>query len=170
MSEPPAHRPIRKRIRLAGYDYITPGYYFATICTKEKRKLLCEIVGTGVLDGPDVRFTAYGEIAQKHLDEMSAFYPDLLVEKYVIMPNHIHLLIHILGCGSGPSRTPVPTNSKISMFVSTFKRFCNKEYGQNIWQSRSHDHVIRNEQDYSKIWEYIENNPRKWADDCFFIE
>ena len=71
--------------------------------------------------------------------------------------------------------TPVPTkeikidnkNSAVSKFVSTFKRFCNKEYGENIWQPRYYDHVIRNQQDYNTIWEYIENNPRKWiANSC----
>ena len=53
--------------------------------------------------------------------------------------------------------------SEIARFVGTFKRFCNKEYGENIWQSRYYDHVIRNQQDYNEIWEYIENNPTKWA-------
>ena len=60
--------------------------------------------------------------------------------------------------------TPVPTNvnSVVSRFVSTFKRFCNKEYTKNIWQPRFYDHVIRGEQDYKEIWQYIENNPAKW--------
>ena len=49
------------------------------------------------------------------------------------------------------------------ILVGTFKRFCNKEYGSNIWQSRYYDHVIRNQQDYNEVWEYIENNPTKWA-------
>jgi len=69
------------------------------------------------------------------------------------------------------SKITVPTgeikidnrNSTVSKFVSTFKRFCNKEYGENIWQSRYYDHVIRNRRDYDEIWEYIENNPLKWA-------
>ena len=65
---------------------------------------------------------------------------------------------------------PVPTrgyeidrkNSTVSKFISTFKRFCNKEYEENIWQSRYYDHVVRNQQDYDEIWQYIENSPRKW--------
>ena len=160
----------RKTVRLKGYDYNSSGYYFITFCTKEKQKLLCDIIGTGVLDGPQTRLTAYGEIARKHLDIMSDFYDDLKVEKYVIMPNHVHLLIHVLKNGNVPAETLTSTNSKVSMFVSTFKRFCNKEYGMNILQSRSNDHIIRGEQDYMKIWEYIDNNPAKWADDCFYIE
>jgi len=59
-------------------------------------------------------------------------------------------------------------NSEISKFVSTFKRFCNKEYGENIWQSRSYDHVIRGERDYREIYEYISNNPGRWVEDRFY--
>ena len=96
---------------------------------------------------------------------MSAFYPHLSVDKYVIMPDHIHLLITISDANGHP-RTGVPTHkqertSEISRFVGTFKRFCNKEYGENIWQSRFYDHIIRNQQDYDEIWTYIENNPAK---------
>ncbi len=162
--------PKRKNIRLRGYDYDTPGYYFITVCTKDKKKLLCDIVDHGVLEGAEVYLTAYGKVAEKHLQAMGMFYEGLKVEKYVIMPNHIHLLIHIEGCGNEPLRMPVPANSKISRFVGTFKRFCNKEYGVNIWQGRSHDHVIRGEKDYLKIWQYIDNNPVKWTEDCFYTE
>ena len=65
------------------------------------------------------------------------------------------------------TETIVVTNEIIATalvphFVSTFKRFCNQEYGENIWQSRYYDHIIRNQRDYDEIWEYIDNNPRKW--------
>ena len=79
------------------------------------------------------------------------------------MPNHIHLLIVVNNAG-GQSRTPVPTraNSVISQFISTFKRFCNKEYGCNIWQARSYDHIIRTVQDYEDHLRYILENPLRW--------
>ena len=98
---------------------------------------------------------------------MSDFYDGLTVEKYVIMPDHIHLLIRISDPDGHPG-TGVPTEGKertstIARFVGTFKRFCNKEYCENVWQGRYYDHVIRNQQDYDEIWQYIENNPRKWA-------
>ena len=162
-------RPKRKTIRLQAYDYNTPGYYFITFCTKEKQKL-CDIVGTGLPDGPRIHYSAYGEEAVKRLEFMSDFYSDIRLEKYVVMPNHIHLLLHILDCGGGPSGRPVPTNSCISRFVGTFKRFCNRAYGQNIWQARSHDHVVRGEQDYLRIWEYIDTHPVRREDDCFYVE
>jgi len=171
--------PKRKTIRLKDYDYNSPGAYFITICTKNREEMLSEIiVGTGVLGGPHNNLTEYGNIADRYIINMNNFYNNISVDKYVIMPNHIHLLIRIIedkknetkhNCGkNGPPRTSVPTrDSVISRFVSTFKRFCNKEVGENIWQYRSHDHIIRNEKEYQKIWEYIETNPLKWEEDCF---
>ncbi len=160
----------RKKIRLENYNYNTPGYYFVTICTKGKQKLLCDIVGTGVLDGPQIKLTKYGEVVKKQADYMTGFYDDIKLDKYVIMPNHVHMLINIIQTDSGPSGMPVPTNSKISNFVGTFKRFCNKKIGENIWQYRSNDHIIRDYNDYLKIWNYIDTNPHKWAEDKFYIE
>lgn len=68
----------------------------------------------------------------------------------------------------GQASSPVPANSQIAQFISTFKRFCNREYGKNIWQLRSHDHIIRNETDYQKIWAYIDTNVIRWEKDCFY--
>lgn len=143
--------PKRKPTRLKDYDYNSAGYYFITVCTEDKQKILCDIVGIGVLDGPKTRLTEYGKIANRQLEIMRDFYDDIKIDKYVVMPNHIHLLIKIIKSDNGPSGKPVPTNSKISNFVGTFKRFCNKQYGKNIWQYRSYDHIIRGEQDYKEI-------------------
>ena len=169
--------PNRKPNRIAGYDYSQSGAYFVTICTQDRKKILSRISvgtplpgcpqepcdenghpGTGV---PTVELLWHGEVADKYIRQMDAFYNHLSVDKYVIMPDHIHLLVTIHG---GHPGTGVPTRtSEIARFVGTFKRFCNKEYGSNIWQSRYYDHVIRNQQDYNEVWEYIENNPTKWA-------
>ena len=94
---------------------------------------------------------------------MSEFYDGLKVVKYVIMPNHIHVMLFVLP--SGASRTSPPTikqHSLVSRFVSSFKRFCNKEYGTNIWQRNFYDHVIRNREDYDKHLKYIRDNPLRW--------
>ncbi len=161
--------PKRKSTRLKSYDYNAPGAYFITICTKDRKQILSHIcVGLGVLDEPKNKLTYYGKIADKYLTQMSNFYDNITLDKYVIMPNHIHLLIQIKSKPtSGSSRTPSPTNNEISRFISTFKRFCNKEYGRNIWQSLSHDHVVRNQKDYDRIWTYIEINPYKWEQDVY---
>ena len=164
-------RKSRKRVRLTGYDYSTPGVYFLTLCTEGRKCLLSRIVGTGVLDGPMVELFPYGEIAEKYIQQISDHYENLSVERYVIMPNHIHILLEVKG--SGPSGTPVPTpqNSTVSRFVSTLKRFCNREYGRNIWQARFYDHIIRDAADYDVHLKYICENPFGWhKDELFSVE
>jgi len=165
--------PKRKRTRLKYYDYSKPGVYFITICVKERKKLLSKIIDKGdEYEFPENVLTKYGEIANKYINKMNEFYDNISVDKYVIMPNHIHLLIRIFDNNqrNGPSGTPVPTNSTIAQFVSTLKRFCNKEYGENIWQTRSNDHIIRGENDYQNIWKYIDTNVYRWKLDCFYIK
>ena len=160
--------PNRKHTRLPGFDYSSTNTYFVTLCTKNKEKILSEIiVGNGVLDIPQIKLSAFGKIAEKYILQLNDFYDHISVENHIIMPNHIHLLIRIDDvCGA--SGTPHPTNMELPKFISTFKRFCNKEYGLNIWQTSYHDHVVRNEDDYNKIWQYIENNHLKWTDDIYF--
>ena len=164
--------PCRKRTRLNNFDYNSTGAYFITLCTKDRRCILSRVVGTGVPDGPLVQLTKYGKIADKYINSMNDYYKHITVEKYVIMPNHIHLLLRIPDLRGGPSGTPVPTvqNSAISKFVSSLKRFCNKEYGENIWQSRSYDHIIRGYEDYIETIRYIHENPIKWYYDELYIE
>ena len=166
--------PKRKPARLKEYDYTANGAYFITICTQNRKELLCSIVGTGVLDRPKIELSQYGVIAEEQIKKMNDFYDCISVEKYVIMPNHIHLLIS-LNSANGRSRPPVPTvinnaNSEISKFVGTFKRFTNKEYGKNIWQRSFYDHIIRGEEDFREIWEYIDGNPQKRRENCFTKE
>ena len=189
----------RKNTRLPGYDYNTPGAYFLTLCTENRRCLLARIVETDLLDGPKIELLHYGNIAAQYINQLNNFYDHISVESYVIMPNHVHILLQVKGeepsrtpvptdgdrMREGPSRTPVPTdgdgagegpsvtklpNSVVSRFVSTFKRFCNKEYGQNIWQSRSYDHVIRDQEDFDKHLQYIYENPFGWQKDEFYAE
>ncbi len=183
--------PNRKKTRLNVYDYDTPGAYFITICTKDRKQILSTInreeypstnetasrtVGTDVLGGPLLTLTKYGIVAEKYIKQLDEFYDNISVEEYVIMPNHIHFLLII----SGPPRTSVPTaetdaitptqKTILSKFISTFKRFINKEYGENIWQSRSYDHVVRNKQDYDEIVKYIYANPMRWYYDELYTD
>ena len=132
--------------------------------------MLSRVVGTGVLDGPLVELSPYGKIADKYINQLNDFYTNISVDSYVIMPNHIHIMLRVLD--DGPSGTPVPTiqNSVISRFVSTFKRFCNKEYGENIWQYRSNDHIVRNQKDYEEHLKYIHENPLRWYYDELYSE
>ena len=158
--------PTRKRNRLPEYDY-NAGVYFVTICTQDRRCILSDIlVGDGVLDVPKVQLSAYGEAVEQTLQDINSTYADISILKYVIMPNHIHLLVQIED--NGTSGTPSPTNKPLPRLVSTMKRFSSKKCGFQLWQRSYHEHVIRNEQDYLEIWNYIDGNPAKWIEDRYY--
>ena len=163
-------RQERKPTRLGGYDYSHDGAYFVTICTKDRRNILCDIVGGGALDAPQIRLTPIGEIVDTYIRSTNRI-PSVTVDKYVIMPNHIHLIL-IIRNEKGTSRAPSPTGSRpnqaIPHAVSTLKRFVNRDVGYNVWQRSFHDHVIRGEQDYLDIWRYVDENPYQWQEDCFY--
>ena len=162
--------PNRKGLRYEKHNYSSCGAFFVTICTENRKCLLSSVVGTGVLDCPSVKLSPFGDIAKKYIEQLNGFYEHIKVDCYVIMPNHIHMILFIPW--NGQSRTPVPTgaNSYVSQFISTFKRFCNKEYGKNIWQPRSFDHIIRNQADYQEHKNYIYNNPARWRFDKLYSE
>ncbi len=85
--------PKRKSNRLPQFDYGTVGAYFITICSRDKAKVFGRVVGGGVLDAPRVSPSPHGEIVIAQLEAMTNFYPDLQIEKYVVMPNHIHFIV-----------------------------------------------------------------------------
>ena len=163
-------RPERKPTRIKNYDYSSVGAYFVTICTKNRAEILSQIVGGDVPDAPIcIKLMPYGVIAEKYIKQLNDIYENISVEKYVIMPDHIHILIVVKKeidtiRQGGASRTSPPTkqHSTLSRFVSTFKRFCNKEYGENVWQESFYDHIIRNKEDYEEHIKYIHENPMKW--------
>ena len=154
--------PKRKPIRLPDYDDSSPGAYFITICTQNRRCILSRIsVGADALGGPRLQLTDAGKVVEQYIlstDRMICFH----VDNYVIMPNHIHMILRI---DSGPPRASAPT---VSDAVGALKRLVNRKLGHNLWQRSFHEHVIRNEHDYREIWEYIDTNPARWAEDRYF--
>ena len=163
--------PKRKPTRLSGFDYSATGAYFITICTQNRRKILSRIVGVDVLGDPKtVELSPYGIVADKYINQLNDFYDDIMVDRYVIMPNHIHIMLFLSENGSPRTSTPTRQTSTVSHFVSTFKRFCNKEYGKNIWQRHFNDHIIRNRQDYEEHVKYIYENPMRWYYDELYSE
>ena len=106
-----------------------------------------------------------GKIAEKYILQLNDFYENITVENYVIMPDHIHILLRVLDAeAGGASRTSPPTkqHSRVTAFVSIFKRFFNKEFGENIWQRSFYDHIIRDARDYEEHINYIVKNPMRW--------
>ena len=181
--------PKRKVNRLPEYDYSGSGAYFITICVRDKSPILCSIipaadartsgpavggeakpgpsptpVGADALIGPKCQLSAKGQTVRKYIESMSRT-EGVNVDKYVIMPNHIHLLISI---DSGPMRASAPTAS-IPGIIRSFKGLVTKALGENIFQRSYHDHIIRNEADYLLHWNYIDTNPARWDKDEYYF-
>ena len=157
---------IRKNNRLLEYDYGSIGAYFITICVKDKQKILSHIVGDGALDVPKVELTHIGKIVDKYICSTNNI-ENVTVDKYVIMPNHIHILVSITA-DKRDVEAPSPTNKLIPRVVSALKRLSNREIGYNIFQRSYYDHIIRNRHDYDAAWQYIDENPIKWTSDEFY--
>ena len=149
----------RRPNRIENYDYSLNGAYFVTVCTQDRKRILSDIVG----DGFPVPKPC-GKVTEAMIHRISVKYPAVEVDKYVIMPDHIHMLLRIRPEGAG---NPSPTLGNV---IGWYKYQASKEInllrgtqGERVFQRSYHDHVIRNQQDYDEIWQYIENNPRKWA-------
>ena len=165
-------RPVRKTNRIPEYDYSQNGAYFITICTENRKCILSRIdfptkttVGATIGRPPSLRLTQAGKIVDQAIRDIETHYEAVTVDQYVVMPNHVHLLISI-GCTNGRPMV-APTISRI---VQQMKGAVTKQIGQNIWQRSFHDHVIRGDEDYRMIWQYIDANPALWEKDCFYME
>ena len=157
--------PVRKIIRIPDYDYSTPGAYFITICTQNREKLFWS-GRRGELRSPagdhrsplPAELTHVGMIVEKEIEKLSTVYNAISVDKYCIMPDHIHMIIRIDTDKDGQTQF-APTISRV---IKQFKGSITKQVGKPIWQKSFYDHGIRNQQDYDEIWQYIENNPLKY--------
>ena len=178
--------PTRKTIRLKNYDYSQNGDYFITICTYNRECLFGEI-NYGIM-----LLSTYGKIVLKHIGILSDLYDTIKIDKYVIMPNHIHMIIRI--CAKYSVCNPLvkdKTKMLIPKIIQIFKSSITKEirmlenWNQNnarnennkrnaynafptIWQSHYYEHIIRTEKSYQKIWQYIDNNISSWEQDKLF--
>ena len=144
----------RKSPRLPEYNYASQNYYFITICTHEKK---CIFGQPG-----NVNFA--GKIAQSCLERIPDIYKGVFVDKLVVMPNHVHAIIAI-----DESDTPPLTQIVGQYKMSVTKKLHTHSGIDKVWQRSFHDHVIRNQQDYERIWLYIHGNPQEWIRDCFFL-
>ena len=157
--------PKRKPNRLPEYDYSTPNAYFITICTQSRKNLFWKGVGA-IIDRPEnVPLTNLGCLVRQCIIEIPMHYPMISVDNFVVMPNHIHLLLQIHTDADGRSLI-APT---ISTVVRLMKGTVSKQAGFSVWQKGFYDHVIRNDKDYQSIWNYIQGNPSKWTEDQLYI-
>jgi len=164
----------RKLQRLSGYNYAEEGYYFVTICTKSRQKLFWyngtvkSVPYDEIID--IVPYSDIGFIARDEMTNIQQHFKNVKIEKYVIMPNHIHCIV-VIGCDETERSRPFPTLSSIvGLYKSGVSKKVHKAYpGIFIWQTSFYDHIIRKKDDYLKIWQYIDQNPYKWEDDCFYM-
>lgn len=151
--------PKRKRQRLAGYDYATPNHYFVTICTHQKRRIF----------GHPFRLNEFGKLAESALLDIPNHFAGVTVDKYAIMPNHVHAIV-VIGGGVSERACPFPTlSSVVGAYKSAVSRKIHEAKPEiSVWQKSFYDHIIRNEKEYLDDWRYIDNNPAKWTEDEFY--
>jgi len=188
MSEQPNER-HRRSLRLKGYDYSQAGAYFVTICADGKECLFGEIE-SGVM-----RLNEYGEIVASEWVRSAEVRSEIGCGEFVVMPNHFHGIIHIVGTyGNTPvsrdeqnkaySRkkgvlpyAPTSPSRNVGAMVRGFKGAASRRInairntpGAPVWQRNYYEHVIRNDDDYNRIAEYVANNPQRWMEDSLHPE
>ena len=173
--------------RLKDWDYGSNGIYFVTPCTQHREHYFGEIV-----DGK-MMLNEIGELAQNFWLEIPNHFPFVKLHAFVIMPNHMHGIIEInkvetIKLGIGNDYTNTDNNTKMPKFdvstnkhwkpgvlgviINQYKRICTinarKINPQFTWQTRFHDHIVRDFDEYHRIEYYIQNNPRQWKNDVFY--
>ena len=161
--------PQRKQIRLKEYDYSQPGYYFVTICTQNRKCILSHIKLNKNCRGevpPSPVKTEIGKQVAETIKYIVCKYNNIEIDSYIIMPNHIHLIIQNTGEGG---------TSPLHKIITEIKTYTTKKYNElnktqqlKLWQRNYYEHVIRSEKEYYKILEYIENNPINWEQDKYY--
>ena len=151
--------PNRKLPRLSGFDYSSEHYYFVTICTKDKKCIF----------GEPNELNTLGKLVESELLGISEHYDGIAIDKYVVMPNHVHAII-IIGCDGVERASPFPTLSTVvGEYKSGVTRIIHEKYpGLEVWQKSFFDSIIRNDKAYLEICKYIDENPIKWQFDELF--
>lgn len=160
----------RKTIRLRHFDYSTPGYYYVTICTHNRKNLFRTCRRDAPCGCPPV-CTELGIIAENTIPIIEERF-NIVVDKYIIMPNHIHMIIIL-------SEQPTNNTPSIPQILDAYKslisvqwlKICkqrNQHMGK-IWQRSYYERVLRSEQEYFNKWDYIDTNLIRWMDDDYYI-
>lgn len=162
-----AHK--RKSIRLKFYDYASIGYYFVTVCCFERRSLF------GKVENGKMYLNQYGEIARNEWLATFEKRKNIEIDAFVIMPNHVHFIVHIkekLIEAENVKRQFNNTSHDLGSIIRGYKSAVTSKlkasFSHPIWQRNYHEHIIRNEKSYTMIYEYINNNPLLWEQDCFY--
>jgi putative transposase len=170
----------RRSTRLTGYDYALAGAYFITICTQNRRCIFGEVINGEMI------LNQYGQIAYNEWLKTSDLRPNVSLDVFVVMPNHMHAIIVMvqendhdrsLAPSAFELRTDQPApfqspSNTVGAVVRGYKGAVAKQlhslnFEGQVWQRNYHDHIIRDEQSYHNISYYIIDNPKKWSEDRF---
>ena len=163
----------RRSLRLKGYDYTQPGAYFVTICTYQWANLFGD-VKSGVMI-----FDTFGQAVEEEWLRTAQIRPNVELDEYVIMPNHIHGIIMIEATDVGATWQVAPTNNtkrprgpapgSLGAIMAQFKRAATLRinhlrgtHGQPVWHRNYYEHIIRNDDTLNRIREYVHTNPQRW--------
>ncbi len=169
--------PKRKATRLKGYDYSLNNGYFVTVCTHNRKHVFGHIpnVGQGLAPA-ETELSVYGMIARKQIMNLETRYPFLKIDKYIIMPDHIHMIIMFNKEAMTAGASPCPTEEKsdftkvtLSDVMCAFKSLTTRACKQNgfsgkLFHSSYNDEIIRNVQHYEEIWKYVDTNILRWQE------
>ena len=162
----------RQSIRLKGYDYAQPGWYFVTICTHNQECIFGEVI-----DG-EMRSNEYGRIVADEWLRTEHVRPNVILDSFIVMPNHTHAIIIIAdaaphSANAAPSRPKGPTSGSLGAIVGQIKSACTKRInrrrgtpGAAVWHRNYHEHIIRSEAELTTIRRYVQENPVRWEVDC----
>jgi putative transposase len=178
----------RRSIRLRGYDYSRPGFYFITVCVHERECLFGTIINNQMLTNE------YGSIVKVEWIKTAEMRRDVMLGEFVIMPNHFHGILRIIeNCEADPTGRKIdrqevnrkkgdqqvaptgPKTKSVGAVMAGFKSAVTKQIntirdtpGAPVWQRNYFEHIIRNNTDYNQIAEYILTNPQRWKEDRLF--
>jgi len=159
----------RRTTRLQHYDYTRAGAYFVTICTWQRAHLFGQIVGG------KIELSPRGEVVSEEWLRSARIRPEVELDSFVVMPNHLHGIVCLDGRGT-PAGSRIPRSShphresaSLSSLIAGFKqavtlrgRRTQDASGQRLWQRNYYEHVIRTEAELSAVRRYIEENPLRW--------
>ena len=168
-----------KSIRLKGYDYSRAGAYFVTICTHNKECLFCDVVNG------NLALNDFGRMVDSEWLKTAEIRKNVILDGYVIMPNHFHGIVLITENDSGKARLATtkynvsikmdfgkPKPGSLSVIVGSFKSAVARQInlmrntpGKEVWQRNYYEHIVRNSDELDRIREYIVTNPLRWQMD-----
>jgi len=169
----------RRSIRLQGYDYSAAGIYFVTICTRDKLCLFGDVVGDEMV------LNDAGSIVERCWRDIPVHFSDAVLNEFIVMPNHVHGIVVLnatnllpnVGANHSvrandysplPRNHPKGTSRTIGSIIRGFKIGVTKRIGYSLWQRNYYERIIRDDEERSRVVEYIINNPRKWKEDILW--